>query len=96
METIEILDRILLNGTFELSDIPRILDLFIIRRFDTTRGDSQRVAKYASMIGEQIEYVQGALDGTYLPSELILRDMRVHMSRVTYKRNSDTFTDEHN
>ena len=95
METIDILNRILPTGSFELSDIPRILDLFIIRRLDTTRADSQRVAKYAIMIGEQLEYVQGALDGTYLPTELILRDMRVHMSRVTYKRNSDTFTDEH-
>ena len=96
MDTIEILNRILPNGTFELSDIPRILDLFIIRRLDTTREDSQRVAKYAAMIGERLDYVQGALDGTYLPSELILLDMRVHMSRVTYKRNSDTFTGEHN
>ena len=91
METIEILNRILPTGSFELSDIPRILDLFIIRRLDTNRGDAQRVAKYAIMIGEKLEYVQGALDGTYLPSDLILRDMRVHMSRVTYKRNSDTF-----
>ena len=96
METIEILNRILPNGSFELSDIPRILDLFIIRRLDTTREDIQRVAKYASLIGERIEYVQGAIDGVYLPTERILLDMRVHMSRVTYTRNKDTFTDEHN